>query len=435
MYYPDVLNFNPKASTVIHIDLNSCFATVEQQANPLLRGKAVAVAAYVTPGGCIIAPSVEAKKYGIKVGMCVKDGKLLCPDLVVLSPDPWKYRNVHLALKRLISDYTDSFSAKSIDEFVLNLEGYPAFNRGLWNVAGEIKERIKAEIGEAITVSVGIGPNRFLAKVASSLHKPDGLDEINKDNFLKVYSSLALTDLCGIKIRNAIRLNGVNIYSVLDFYYAPFWKLKAAFCSIAGYYWYLRLRGWEIDDDTFVRRSYGNSYALPKPFKSAEELSPILQKLVVKMSSRLRKAGYKTRGIHLALSYRDGSFWHKGLSSFKVLFDSQDIYKQAYRLLLESPYKKAVREIAVSCFNLVKDNLLQLELFEDMEKKTSLVRAVDKVNERWGSFVLTPASMLGTNRYVPDRIAFGSPGSDPNYEFNKAGGIRELEEFIDRSEG
>ncbi|MFH1863938.1 MAG: hypothetical protein ABIJ85_03470 [bacterium] len=409
------LKFNPKASSVMHIDLNSCFATIEQQANPLLRGKAVAVAVYTTSMGCIIAPSVEAKKYGIKVGMRVKDGKFLCPNLVVLSPDPWKYRNVHLALRNLLSDYTGNFVPKSIDEFVLDLESYPAFQRGIWNVAGEIKERIKKEIGDAITVSVGIGPNRFLAKVASNLHKPDGLDEINKDNFLKVYSSLALTDLCGIKLRNMLRLNNMGIYSVLDFYHAPAWKLKAAFQSIAGYYWYLRLHGWEIDDVAFARRSYGNSYALPKPFKEIKDLSPILQKLVVKMASRLRKAGYKTKGIHLAISHRDGTFWHKGQKTFKVLFDSRDIYKRAYRLLLESPYKKPVREIAVSCFNLVKDNFLQLEMFEDVEKKVNLVGVVDAVNERWGSFILTPASMLGTKEYVPDRIAFG--------------GVKELEEF------
>lgn len=409
MNYPD---FNPRSSTIMHLDLNSCFATIEQQANPLLRGKPVAVAAYTTPAGCIIAPSVEAKRYGIKVGMRVGDGKLLCPNLVVLSPDPWKYRDVHCKLRSLLADYAEKVIPKSIDEFVFKPTCPP---EAILAKAGEIKQRIKSEIGEAITVSVGIGPNRFLAKVASNLHKPDGLDEINKDNFLKVYSSLSLTDLCGIKARNMLRLNSMGIFSVLDFFKAPLWKLKAAFESIAGYYWHLRLHGWEIDDAIFARRSYGNSYALPKPFEKPEDLSPILQKLVVKMSSRLRKAGYKTKGIHLAISYRDGSFWHRGQKTFKVLFDSRDIYKRAYGLLLESPYKKPVREIAVSCFNLTKDNLLQLDFFEDMEKKTNLVEAVDGINERWGNFVLTPASMLGTDKFVPDRIAFG--------------GVKELEEF------
>src|SRR3972149_7302235 len=177
------LVFNPKPSTIMHMDLNSCFATIEQQANPHLRGKPVVVAAYTTPSGCIVAPTVEAKGYGIKVGMRVKEGKLLYPGLIVLAPDPWKYRTVHLGLRRIISDYTDKFVPKSIDEFVLNLQGYPSFDKGMLEVAREIKERIKKEIGEWLTVSVGVAPNRFLAKTAAGLHKPDGLDEINKDNF------------------------------------------------------------------------------------------------------------------------------------------------------------------------------------------------------------------------------------------------------------
>jgi len=415
MAFPTNLPFNSKPSTVMHLDLNSCFATIEQQANPLLRGKPVAVAAYTTPSGCIVAPSIEAKRLGIKVGMRVKDGKLLCPSLIVLAPDPWKYRNVHLGLRKIVSDYTQEFSPKSIDEFVLNLEGFPALQKGMCNLAREIKRRIRAEVGDWLSVSIGIAPNRFLAKTAAGLHKPDGLDEINKDNFVKVYSRLELTDLCGIKERNAVRLNGMGIYSVPDFYKAPFWKLKAAFSSIAGYYWYLRLRGWEIDDVAFARRSYGNSYALPKPFSSIKELSPILSKLVEKMGIRLRRAGYKAKGVHLAIFFRNGSFWHKGVASAKVLFDSRDIYQETFSLLVRCPYRSPVRELAVSCFNLSRDTSLQMELFADVARKQKIVEALDTLNERWGNFVVTPARMAGMNEVVLDRVAFG--------------GVKELEEF------
>lgn len=413
------LAFNSNPSTILHIDLNSCFATIEQQANPLLRGKPIAVAAYTTPNGCILAPSIEAKRFGVKTGMRVKEGKALCPPLIVLSPDPWKYRNVHLALRRLLSEYTVDLVPKSIDEFVLNLAGYLPLKdspcKVMHRVAMEIKQRIKREIGEWLTVSIGIAPNRFLAKVASSLHKPDGLDEINKDNFWNVYSSLRLTDLPYIKMRNAARLNRMGIFTVLDFYNAPLWKLKAAFKSINGYYWYTRLRAWEIDDVAFSRRSYGNSYALPKPLLTPEELSPILAKLVTKMSARVRRAGYKVKGIHLAILYRDWSFWHKGISFQREFFDTRDIYKQAYRLLCSSPIKKPVRNLSVTSFNLINHSGLQLQLFEDVEKKEELTQAIDKVNERWGDFVIAPARMLGTQNLVPDRIAFG--------------GVKELEEF------
>src|SRR3990172_11297955 len=123
------LGFNPKPSTIMHMDLNSCFATIEQQANPMLRGKPVAVAAYTNSSGCIIAPSNEAKRYGIKTGMRVKDGKLLYPKLIVLPPDPWKYRTVHLQLKNLLLNYTEELVPESIDEFVLNLYIYPSMNK------------------------------------------------------------------------------------------------------------------------------------------------------------------------------------------------------------------------------------------------------------------------------------------------------------------
>lgn len=402
------LPFNPKAPTIMHIDLNSCFATIEQQANPKLRGKPVAVAAYTTPSGCILAPSVEAKKLGIKVGMRVQDGLMICPKLTVLPPDPPKYRHVHLLLKDLLLNYTDKVSPKSIDEFVLNLEGYPAYSRGMTNIGREIKKRIKKEIGEWLTVSVGIGPNRFLSKTAAGLHKPDGLDTIDKNNYLDVFSGLNLTDLCGIKTQNTIRLNNAGIFTVMDFYRSSVTKLTSAFESINGFYWYSRLHGWEIDDVDFARKSFGNSYALPKPLITPDQLTPILRKLVEKTGIRLRRANFRAKGVHFAVVYRDLSFWHKGVTLTDYIFDSRDIYKTAYKLMNESPYRKPVRELAVSCFHLTTAQNTQLNLFNDSAKKEKVVKAMDRINGKWGDFTITPAVMMGTKDIIIDRISFGN---------------------------
>ena len=176
------MQINHNKPTLMHIDLNSCFATVEQQANPLLRGKPVAVAAYTSPAGCILAPSYEAKRLGIKVGMRVRDAKLLCKDLIVMMPDPPKYRDVHLKLRNLFREYSPHVVPKSIDEAVLDFKGTTSFARGLTNIGHEIKQRIRKEIGEWLSVNVGISTNRFLAKLAASLHKPDGLDVITSEN-------------------------------------------------------------------------------------------------------------------------------------------------------------------------------------------------------------------------------------------------------------
>lgn len=410
-----ILNFNSTPSYRMHIDINSCFATVEQQANPFLRGRPVVVAAYKSPGGCILASSVEAKKLGIKTGMRVGDGKNICRSLIVLESDPWKYRDIHKKLKKLLSEYTYNFVPKSIDEFTLNFKDFPAYQKGMINVGREIKLRIKKEIGEWLTVSVGIAPNRYLAKIAAGLTKPDGLEEINKDNFLNIYSKLKLTDLTGIKERNEIRLNSVGINSVLDFYRAPPNMLRIAFHSITGLYWHTRLSGYEVDDVEFARRSYGNSVALGAKVAEREEILPVLSNLVEKMSARLRRAGYKAKGVHLALSYKDGSFWHRGELCQKALFDSRDIFRESLRVLEYHSFGKPLRNIAVSVFDLVKTQNLQLDFFDDVEKKDILMKAVDEVNERWGDFVITPGRMLASKQKVLDRIAFG--------------GVKELEEF------
>jgi DNA polymerase-4 len=142
----------------------------------------------------------------------------------------------------------------------------------------------------------------------------------------------------------------------------------------------------------------------------------LLCKLVEKMSHRLRKAGYVAHGIYLALLYRDRSFWHQALTVPRVLFTSRDIYRDAYELLWQCPYRKPVRNLAVSCFSLTPAVNLQLTLLEDEVKKASISEAIDRINERWGDFTITPARMLGTEENVPDRISFGN--------------VKELEAFV-----
>ncbi len=410
------MDFTPLPPSVMHIDINSCFATIEQQANPSLRGKPIAVAAYASPRGCILAASYEAKRMGVKTGMRVFEGKKLCPYLQILPPDAPKYRAVHLQMKSLLSQYTPRVYPKSIDEFVLHFEDCELmFPEGLVSVATEIKKRIKQEIGEWITVSIGIGPNRFLAKQASNYKKPDGLTTIDSTNYEAIYTSMQLTDLTGIKSRNEARLHAYGIYTVQEMFHAPIWKLKAAFSGAPGYYWYLRLRGLSIDDVEFGRRSYGNSYSLPQPFATKEELSPIITKLTTKTTKRLRHAGFIAKGAHLAISYTDGTYWHKGSVSLLPLFSTSHMY-QAIMHLFEQSEKLPVRTIAVSVFNLSKNKELQLSLFSNTLQTERLMKSVDLVNERWGDYVLFPARMVTAKAAVPDRIAFG--------------GVKELEEIV-----
>lgn len=397
--------FNPSPPTIMHVDLNSCFATIEQQANPLLRGKPVAVAAYTTGGGCILTASYEAKRFGVKTGMRVRDGKQLCPQLIILSSDPEKYRYINHKLVTLLSSYTPNLSVKSIDEMVLNL--MPNDKCQMINIAQEIKQRIKKEIGEWLTVSIGIAPNQYLAKVASGLHKPDGLDVIDGDNIEEILRSLALENLCGIKKGNGDRLRLAGIATTLDFYHAEALQLKRAFRSVVGYSWWLRLHGYEEDEKESVQKSFGQSYALPKAYLPTQhELHQILTQLVCKMGRRLRADGFVAEGIGISCFFADHTFWQHGEKQAAGLFADRDIYARAHDILLQAP-NKPVRILAVNCFALNKTLYQQETLLGDEEKKIRLTQAMDKIHNRWGDFVVTPGRMLGMENKVLDRIAFG----------------------------
>jgi DNA polymerase IV len=128
------LNHNPPR--IMHVDLNSCFATIEQQANPLLQGKPIVVAAYDSPRGCVVAPSIEAKEYGIKTGMSVSDARLLYPKVIVRTPDPPKYRWVHLKFRKIFQDYSPDVSPKSIDEAVIDLTHTLSLFKGRLSISG-----------------------------------------------------------------------------------------------------------------------------------------------------------------------------------------------------------------------------------------------------------------------------------------------------------
>src|SRR5688572_1659485 len=398
------LSLNHNLPTIMHVDLNSCFATIEQQANPLLRGKPIVVAAYDSPRGCVVAPSIEAKKYGIKTGMTVGDAKLLYPRVIVRTPDPSKYRSVHLMFRKIFKDYSPDVTPKSIDEAVIDLTHTLSLFKGtVTDIGKEMKKRFRKEIGEWMQCSIVVSTNRFLAKLAASLHKPDGLDIIDHANVLDVYKRVSLLDLSGINTRFQARLNASGIFTPMEFYQAPPELLKKqVFQSILGYYWYLRLRGHEIDAIGFKRKSFGNTYALQKQTNDSRELARLLMKLCEKTGRRLRRAKYSAQGVHVACVYTDLSYWHLGRKFDVPVYTSRDIYVKAMRLLNTSEYPKRVRNLAVSVYDLIPSTSEQMELFASPTHAVS--EAMDKINDRWGEFVITPALMMDMEDTILDRI-------------------------------
>ena len=214
------MSINTARPLIMHIDLNSCFAMMEQQANPLIRNKPVAVAAYDTPRGMILASSYEAKAKNIKLGLNVRQGRQIDPGLIVMMPDPEKYFDAHERLKELLNKYTSEVVSKSVDEYVVDFRGSPVIRAGLSleDIGKRIKADVKSSLGSYVTVNIGFGANRFLAKLAAGLNKPDGLNVLTADNLRLAYSQLSLTDLPGINVRYEARLNLAGIYTPLEFF-------------------------------------------------------------------------------------------------------------------------------------------------------------------------------------------------------------------------
>src|SRR5688572_16297196 len=204
----DEVPINSAEPLIMHVDMNSCFATMEQQANPLLRGRPVGVAAYASPYGCVIAPSIEAKQAGVKTGMRVWEAQKYCPDIFIIQSNPPLYRDAHVRFKHIFESYSDKVIPKSIDEAIIDFHGTSQVRtKSLVQIGYEIKQRVRDEIGEWVRVNVGISTNQFLAKQAAGLNKPDGLDVITEANLLDVYRGLELIELTGINVRYRRRLN------------------------------------------------------------------------------------------------------------------------------------------------------------------------------------------------------------------------------------
>ncbi|MEO6109645.1 MAG: hypothetical protein ABIP50_01375 [Candidatus Saccharimonadales bacterium] len=406
----DFSTLNHERPLIMHIDLNSCFATVEQQARPLLRGKPVAILNRRTENTAIVTASYEAKAMGVKVGMKLKEAKLLCPHIIGLESDPPKYRYVYHRLLDIMNDYSAHVTMKSIDEGVIDFHDSPAAiaGRDLEEIGQEIKQRLKDEIGVWMRCNVGIATNRFLAKTAAGLHKPDGLDVITPDNLRRVLSTMKLTDLTGIAGRNEKRLNSVGIFTPLQFLDAdPVTLQKVVFKSVVGIWWYKRLRGWEVDDVQSDIKRVGRQYVLESFNLSYEEIVQRLHHLCESVGSRMRGQNKSARGIYVYAKTLSREYWHASSLSSLPFSSDQTIYAQARRLFENAPDR--LREIGIHCYELESIEDSQLTFFNDqIVRDRQVTGAIDDINKRYGDRTIHSADTLTSGVYVKQKIPFGS---------------------------
>lgn len=397
-------------SMIMHIDLNSAFATTEQQAHPHLRGKPMGVTNRLSRECVVIAASYEAKALGIKVGTRRSEALAICPQFVMLESDPPKYHSVYQKLIAIMKDYSPSVTMKSIDEGVIDFRGCePILNgRSLSDVGHEIKRRVRQDIGEWMRINVGIGPNRFLAKQAASWHKPDGLDIITRNNLKEYYSQVALTDLSGIAEHYAARLNAHNIFTPLQFLSASEFVLKKqVFKSIVGTYWYRRLRGYEIDDFDTHLGMVGRQWVVHRPTHDNDYLLPCLSYLCETVGMKLRYRRVQARGICVWLRFRSGESWQSKRMYRSSFYTNDEVYRRAIEQFAQRPDGTIVTMIGIYCYGLAPSVRSQLGLFEDVEKKEWLTKAVDEINESYGSFTVCSATTLNGTKIVKQKIPFG----------------------------
>ncbi|MBI5906766.1 hypothetical protein HY857_01800 [Candidatus Saccharibacteria bacterium] len=402
---------NPETPQVMHIDLNSCFATVEQQARPLLRGRPVAVTNRLTKNACVIAASYEAKALGVKVGMGLMDARILAPGIVTLETDPPKYHYAYTKLVNIMKSYSPNVTMKSIDEGVIDFHGTrQAVNaRPLTDVGHEIKRRLKEDVGCWMRCNIGIAPNRFLAKTAAGLHKPDGLDVIEHKNLRRVMAELKLTDLTGIADKNEARLNAHGIMTPLQFLDAPSELLKRhVFKSVCGEDWHQRLRGWEVDDHEWSTKTIGRQFVMDDYQASEEKVRSRLAHLCESTGLKMRYKGLCARGMNVYIRYKSGDYWHSRKAFKSSFFTDAEIYRRATLLFNKHPNLDYVVEMGVSCYLLETSNMNQVSILEEVNKEIWLTEAVDEVNRRFGNHTITFAISADSKTKIKQKIPFGS---------------------------
>ena len=404
------MKLNDEKPMIMFIDLNSAFATAEQQAHPSLRGKPMGVTNRISKECCVIAASYEAKGIGIKVGMRLSEAKAICPDFVILETDAPKYHQVYEKLVRIMKSYTPNTRMKSIDEGWLDFHNMePILNgRTLQEIGYEIKQRVKDEIGDWMKINVGIATNIFLAKQAASIHKPDGLDTIDHRNLREYYSKIKLTDLSGIAEHNEARLNAQGIMTALQFFDADEFTLKRqVFKSINGTYWYQRLRGYEVDDNETSLGMIGRQWVLRTPTHDMEKLRSYLSFLCETSGVKVRYRNVEARGICVWATLRNGEFFRSKRMYKSTFYTNQEIIRRATEQFNKLPSGAIVQTLGIYCYGIEPSKRSQLGFFEDVLKEKELTKAVDEINDFYGAFTVHMAVTLEGKKVIKQKIPFG----------------------------
>jgi DNA polymerase IV len=410
------LGLNTADPATLVVDLNCAFASIEQQLDPRLRGRPLAIAAYVTDAATIVSSSREARDLGVKTGMRVFEAKAILPSILVMEPNPPQYRAVSDSLVQILESHSPEVRRMSIDEASVNLAGTPDLARmGPEGVGRAIKRTLREQVGECVTCSVGISTSIWMAKQASNLDKRDGMRRIDHTNLVSVFERLRLTDLSGIAQATARRLERAGVRTPAEFLRATPERLRlAGMHTEVARGWLQRLRGYEVDGfEATVRKSYSHSHVLARATRSQAELEELLMRLSEMVGRRLRSAGRRGSVVSLSTVYRpDTGRFSKQATLPHPIATGEEIYRAALALLAARDPGRDVGTLGVGLAGLSEAETSQLDLFSNPSRPRDerLESALDAIRDRFGEDAVQRARLLGRAAVVRDRIAFGNTG-------------------------
>lgn len=378
---------------ILHIDMNSYFASVEQATDPFLRGEPVAVGGGISKRTVVATASYEARAKGVKTAMSTWEALRICPDLIVVEGDMSKYVYTSEEIVRILREYTDLIEVFSIDESFMDITRTVDRFGGSVKLCRTIKQRIKEKFN--LTCSIGIGPNKLVAKVASDMQKPDGLVIIHPQSVEAIFEDLPVKELCGIgrKLEAYLAHMGIKTCGQLGRY--PVDMLIKRFGKVCGINLSKMGRG---EDDSLVdpgkntrdAKSVSHSYTLPKDVSDRNVVNRYLLQLCEQVGRRARKSDHKGNIISLYLRFGDFTGLSRQKNIKDHIDDGLDIYNAAQKMVVMT---KPVRLVGIALSGLVK-SADQLSLLEDVENKKKALSAVDEINNRFGEFTLTRASII-----------------------------------------
>jgi DNA polymerase IV len=406
-----------KEPFVMYIDMNSYFASCEQQRHPELRGKPLGVVTYDSPNAAVIAASIEAKRFGLKSGMRLRECRELCPDLLTISTHPAWYRQIHVDVMAILRKYCDDVIPRSIDEAVANFHSYRLVYNDLTAVARQIKADI-AEKYDYLKCSIGIAPNTFLAKIGTELQKPDGLVVITPDNVDEKLATMKLTDLPGIASKNERRLLMIGIRNPVEMRHSSPTLLRKAFGGVVGDYWHRRLNFAEVD---MYSRAENRTMSATRTMSSQQvrdpqQLESMLISLCTRLEQRMVKNSMFCREVSFSIRYRDDSRWETAVKFTEPVQDAMEMRSYILERMHQHERSRGitllsdkVTNLTVAIQSFVNGNIMQYSLFDNRLKRDMLRKVVYEIKDMYEQKnIVRKGSEMFVPHVMKDAVGFGS---------------------------